>query len=331
MHPCISIIIPVFNLKDYIDKCIESIYSDDLPLEDFEVIAVNDGSTDNSLQLLQEAAGRHPNMRVLTQDNAGVSVARNRAIEEAVGDYLTFLDGDDLIAPNALSESVAELRKVNGADILYECAMVNNESRRVIHLPPQGAVVGQVYRITDFPSFRNGQGAAWGAFYRRGFLMDHDIRFAPGVANGEDTMFTFMLFMHNPAMVFSNVKLLLFTVREDSASHNASLTRADNLNRNIEYLLGVADRKDLTAMQREIVHAAIYQAINLAVDIYHRCNYLRGGLVSMRPKIAHMRGRLLVDRLPRLKTRFVPAGQGLKIKILNMSFTLYVILFKMKH
>lgn len=97
----ITIIIPVYNLEHYIRMTITSALNQQFDGE-LEVIVVDDGSSDNSLSILQNLANQDSRLRVISQKNAGVSVARNTGIENATGDYICFLDGDDILYQNAI-------------------------------------------------------------------------------------------------------------------------------------------------------------------------------------------------------------------------------------
>lgn len=100
----LSVIIPVYNAEKYIEKSIESVFKQGLKEEEFEVIAVNDGSKDNSLNVLREVAKRHPNVRVIDQENGGEGAARNTALDNAKGEYFLCLDADDSLVPNSIGE-----------------------------------------------------------------------------------------------------------------------------------------------------------------------------------------------------------------------------------
>ena len=93
----LSIVIPVYNAEMYISDCLESIFRQGLSNDDFEVIIINDGSTDNSMKAIADIAERHPNIRVTTQPNSGTSVARNHGIAQTTGTYVMFVDADDLL------------------------------------------------------------------------------------------------------------------------------------------------------------------------------------------------------------------------------------------
>lgn len=96
----VSVIVPVYNAEKTLVSCIGSVLHQ--PFEDIEVLAVDDGSTDQSLSLLREIAAQDGRVRVFAQDNSGVAAARNLALNHAVGTYVQFVDSDDLLAPGGV-------------------------------------------------------------------------------------------------------------------------------------------------------------------------------------------------------------------------------------
>ena len=111
MH--LSVIVPIYNKAEYIEPCLESILEQDL--ESFEVIAVDDGSTDDSGKVCDEMARLYPNLKVMHVPNGGVTAARRIGVEHAKGEYVTFVDADDLMKPQALSVLLDAIRET-GAD-----------------------------------------------------------------------------------------------------------------------------------------------------------------------------------------------------------------------
>ena len=94
----LSIIIPIYNVEQFIAQCIESIYSQHFPLERFEVIAVNDGTPDHSMDIVKRFAAKYSNLQIINQENKGLSVARNTGMQYAKGDYVWFIDSDDWLS-----------------------------------------------------------------------------------------------------------------------------------------------------------------------------------------------------------------------------------------
>ena len=99
----LSIIVPIYNQEKYLSRCLDSIYNQGLREENFELLLINDGSTDNSLAIMQSYADQHSNVRIISKDNEELSATRNRGIKEAIGDYIYMPDSDDYLIANGLS------------------------------------------------------------------------------------------------------------------------------------------------------------------------------------------------------------------------------------
>lgn len=113
----ISIIIPAYNAEKYIERCIHSLSVQDIPVQDYEAIVINDGSTDNTERLLSALCKQYPFLRYILTPNSGLSASRNRGTSEATGEYLLFLDADDTICTNCI-KSIYEEASTNHLDMM---------------------------------------------------------------------------------------------------------------------------------------------------------------------------------------------------------------------
>jgi len=112
---CISVIIPVYNVENYLKECLESVINQSF--EDLEILCINDESTDNSLNILKEYKNRDSRIQIISQENAGVSAARNTGLNNSTGDYIYFMDSDDYLELEALEEMI-NLSKNYDLDLL---------------------------------------------------------------------------------------------------------------------------------------------------------------------------------------------------------------------
>ncbi len=126
----ISLIVPVFNTEKYLRECLDSIFLQTYP--NVEVIIVNDGSTDRSQEIINEYHRHHSNMVVIRQENLGLSMARNAGLKKAGGDYVTFVDSDDIIHPYFL-ELLQKVIQKNNADIAYTSLKRFKKSPVIFH------------------------------------------------------------------------------------------------------------------------------------------------------------------------------------------------------
>ncbi len=117
----LSIIIPIYNVEKFLPACLDSLYQQDLAESDYEIVCVIDGATDGSREVVEEYAKKHTNILLVEQENRGVSAARNNGLRRASGEYVWFVDGDDMIAPNCIGRICAELDKYQADIFEFRC------------------------------------------------------------------------------------------------------------------------------------------------------------------------------------------------------------------
>ena len=122
-EPLISVIVPVYNVENYLRECLESIRNQ--TYRNLEVFLINDGSTDNSGIICEEYAAKDNRFTVIHQENAGASSARNRGIESAIGKWITFIDADDYVESNYLETLAKHIAKENDVLIIQGLKQVN--------------------------------------------------------------------------------------------------------------------------------------------------------------------------------------------------------------
>ena len=193
----LSIIVPVYNMEDYLDRCVSSLLNQGLDEESYEIILVNDGSTDNSLQLCRSYADRYSQVRVVSQENCGVGPARNTGINHACGQWLCFVDADDYLENKGLAQIVSYCKKEPDL-IRYWCEIVhpstkpdNTMHENVAYFEGFGFDYIRQYGLETF---------CWNYLYRKEFLQENNLFFAK-IIFGEDFEFMFRVFMNNPVII----------------------------------------------------------------------------------------------------------------------------------
>ena len=189
MEPTVSIIVPVYNAENTIPRCIESILNQEY--SDFELLLVNDGSTDGSGAVCDAYAARDARVRVIHKENTGVSDTRNTALDQARGTYLQFLDSDDWITPDATSSLV---RAAESA----QCDLVVSDFYRVVgervsqkgDIDDDGVMTREEYaaHMMENPADFY-YGVLWNKLYRRSIVEAHHLRMDPEISWCEDFMF----------------------------------------------------------------------------------------------------------------------------------------------
>lgn len=127
--PKISIIIPVYNVEKYLNECLDSVCNQ--TLTDIEIICINDGSTDNSLDILNEYASKDNRIKIIDKENGGQATARNLGIKKAQGEYLAFVDSDDFIEPTMFEKLYSKAEKNNLDMVMCKIAAYDNQTREI--------------------------------------------------------------------------------------------------------------------------------------------------------------------------------------------------------
>lgn len=116
--PEVSVVVPIYNVAEYLPKCIESILAQTYP--DYELILVNDGSKDNSPEIAEEYAKKDPRIKVIHKPNGGLSDARNEGMKYATGKYVSFIDSDDFIEPDMLEKCVNAMHADDADMVIFD-------------------------------------------------------------------------------------------------------------------------------------------------------------------------------------------------------------------
>ena len=206
----LSIIIPVYNAEKYLDKCLQSIVSQDFRNQNVEVILINDGSTDQSLKIAESFLEKIKNFTIISQLNQGEAVSRNIALKISQGEYITFLDSDDYYENNCL-DTAFEIIGSNDLDILYLRLKQVDEKGDFIgfvnDLQNEGVVTsGMNYGRRPFPA----------TFYRKEII--GDITFPIGILVGPDSVFNAMVQSRAKRVSFTRKAVYNYTYRADSLS-----------------------------------------------------------------------------------------------------------------
>lgn len=181
----ISIIIPIYNRADYLERCITSALTQEGVST--EIILVDDGSTDNSLSICNSFAANHPNIKVFHQDNGGLSAARNLGLDNATGDYIFFLDSDDCLVPNTLKTLVRDIEACDADYIIGNYERVSTDGKLVSESLLPDSIKNHLFNEDDFWKCAEDNKlfflfvTVWGKLFKRTIwenLRFHDVRFS---------------------------------------------------------------------------------------------------------------------------------------------------------
>ena len=220
--PKISVIIPIYNVQNYLILCIESVVSQ--ILKEIEIICINDGSTDDSLLILQEYSKKDNRIMIITQRNRGLSEARNTGIKYSNGEFIYFLDSDDFLEINALFELYNYAKKFNLDIIYFQTSQFKNNDNITINKNNE--------KITDFTINLNDimegkylyvqlreknkySPVVWLSFIKKQFYIKTGLSFYPGILH-EDVLFTLTGILSAKRAIYIDRKYHHYRVNNDS-------------------------------------------------------------------------------------------------------------------
>ncbi len=320
----LSFIIPIYNVSKWIGRCLASVRNQGLEPEDYEIICVNDGSTDDSRQVLDDFLAREAQSGVKTapviiidQENKGLSAARNIGFKKARGNYVWWVDGDDNLE-TCFAPRLLERAEKERLDVL--CFGLN--------LVDEAKGTSVPYEITDKTNGRTVKGeefllkcgmpaAAWAAIYRRGFIERYGLQFLEG-AYHEDQEFTPRAYFFARRIAFENLSVYNFYQRD------ASITNSKNPKKT-EDLLNICQRLWNFAMEHTQIESAIrYTFINRVSYLFSQAlsNLCRCGLYEFPGDYKSL------PYYPLSINKYLNKTERYKFALINQSVPLYLKLYR---
>lgn len=223
----LSIIMPIYNVSKWLGRCIASVRNQGLTAEDYEIIAVNDGTPDDSMEVLasfrqkEEQSGEPiAPWVIINQENKGLSATRNAGLKAAHGTYVWFVDSDDYLEPGSLKK-LLEKAESNRLDVLCFGLQLVGENGDIIpyEIPDQSN--GKVMKGEEFMLKVGMPPAAWAALYRRAFLQRNELQFAEGLLH-EDQEFTPRAYFKARRAAFDPIIAYNYVQRDGSIMKSAN-------------------------------------------------------------------------------------------------------------
>jgi len=217
--PKVSIIVPVYNVENYLARCLDSLINQSF--NDIEIICINDGSTDRSLDILKEYEIKDSRVKIIDKENSGVSNCRNKGINLVNGEYIVFVDSDDWINIDMLKTMYNKATE-NNSDIVmcsYMREFINHSKEKVFDLPKEVVyekeeiknklhrkLFGPIDSELGNPEGLDALGTIWAKLYRTSIIKDNNIEFIDlkEIGSNEDSLFNIFAFKYINKITFIN-------------------------------------------------------------------------------------------------------------------------------
>lgn len=252
MKKALSIIVPVYNVEQYIRPCIESLFHQGLDETDFEVILVNDGTQDDSFGQIQDFFDQYHNIVRINQENQGLSGARNTGMKHANGNYVLFVDSDDLLVEGSVS-SLLKIAMDTSADLVVaDFLKLSDDEILAFHMDRH-----QTFSIQEktgselfMQDLRPDQNYVWRTMYRREFLENNHLKFIHGICY-EDMPFTPECYLKAKKCVRTTCILYLYRMGHNSITSTMTPKKALDLNKVIARIWELKDMETINQDERQ--------------------------------------------------------------------------------
>jgi len=320
----LSFIIPIYNVSKWIGRCMASVRNQGLAPEDYEIICVNDGSTDDSREVLDAFLEREAQSGVKTapviiidQENKGLSAARNAGFKKARGNYVWWVDGDDNLetyfAPRLLERAEKERLDV----LCFGLNLVDEEKGTSVPYEIIDKTDGRTVKGEEFLLKCGMPAAAWAAIYRRGFVERYGLQFLEGAFH-EDQEFTPRAYFFARRIAFEKLNVYNFYQRD------ASITNSKNPKKTQD-LLNICQRLWDFAMEHTQIESAIrYTFVNRVSYLFSQAlsNLCRCGLYEFPGDYKSL------PYYPLSVNKYLTKTERYKFTLINQSVPLYLKLYR---
>lgn len=268
----LSVIIPVYNSEKTISKCIDSILEQDL--KEKEIILIDDGSRDNSLNILLEYEKKHECIKVISQKNMGQGVSRNRGIEIANGRYITFVDSDDYVSgTNSYSNFIKKCYK-NDLDILiFNYVIVKDNIKKHVVTLKENVVFSSEEVLSKFLLTNEVEGYSWNKIFKSKLFEEDGIRFIEG-KKYEDIPLVIEAIILSNKIEFDNSKTYNYVVNNLSTTQNINI---NTLNDEVDSMELIIDKLKKMNSIKINLNLKVYLRNRIKIySIYRFKNLLKG-------------------------------------------------------
>lgn len=276
----LSIIVPIYNSEPYLNECLYSIaksvqfahYQDDI-----ELILVDDGSKDNSGVIAEKFSNKNSFTKVIHMENHGVSYARNKGIENAVGDYIAFIDSDDLVSTDGIKIMIQSIQKYNSDIIFFSYYKQDDKKNSTI----MGYSFSNCKKYCDdirMPFYKDGGLAPWSKLIRREIIVNNNIKFNTFLKIHEDVIFLFDCFLKAHTIAYDSSSFYQYNYTIGGALRKADPSYLSNYEYVYSYFINYLHcfcppellKDEVNKLNNEYLHKLLILACRLKKALYKR-------------------------------------------------------------
>ena len=210
-QPIVSVLIPVYNAKNYLHRCLDSIINQSY--QNLQIVIIDDGSYDDSFIICQQYAANDSRIEVYHQENHGIAATRNNLLKKVIGDYVLFIDSDDWTETNMINQLISLCNAYNADIVMCDKVIDDNPPKQ----NEQGIyIIDQKQAIKDFLNHNYLDGSLWNKLIKTSLL--HGIMFQQDISYGEDALFCWQLLQKIKKMVVTREQLYHYRTTGSSLS-----------------------------------------------------------------------------------------------------------------
>lgn len=323
----VSIVVPLYNVEKYIERCLKSIMEQ--TFDNYEVIIVNDGSKDNSINIAEKFQKRYPDkIRIITQKNAGLSAARNKGIQEAVGEYICFIDSDDFIKDDMIEKLYQQAVDKN-ADMVI-CGVnkyieSTKETYEDVREYDETRIFDSEHCIREFLLDKTVEGYACNKLFKRSLFLDNNIQYPVGKMF-EDVETTIKLIIASDRIAFSDNYGYYYVQREGSITKDVKKRTIEDYIRSFVIVKQLLEKNNIFDNLKDAYKRYYINRLNVAYVMLYNYEFNNAVCKELRIKLK------MLSKDVKLKDTSLPyVGRVDKMKTIFIKLSIFKLILSIKN